>query len=105
MSNLLDLDHELIQLSEITPWTVFEETFGVYYSETRGRPRKSIRLMVSLLRLQHIHELSDEKIVKAWKENPYFQYFSGYDEIQWSLPVDSRACPHSEFTQIIAHAI
>ncbi|MBE8214710.1 MAG: hypothetical protein HAW62_00015 [Endozoicomonadaceae bacterium] len=65
LSNLLD--HELIQLSEIIPWAVFEETFGVYYSETRDRPRKSIRLMVSLLRLHHIHDLSDEKTVKAWK--------------------------------------
>ncbi len=29
LSNLLDLDldHELIQLSEIIPWAVFEETF------------------------------------------------------------------------------
>ncbi|MBE8214967.1 MAG: hypothetical protein HAW62_01345, partial [Endozoicomonadaceae bacterium] len=38
LSNQLDLDHELIQLSGIIPWAVFEETFGVYYSETRGRP-------------------------------------------------------------------
>ncbi|MBE8215348.1 MAG: transposase [Endozoicomonadaceae bacterium] len=44
--------------------------------------------MVSLLMLQHAQNLSDEKTVKFCQENSYFQYFSGYDELQWSLPVD-----------------
>ena len=87
--NLLNLEHELVKLAEIIPWNMFEESFGTYYSETQGRPRKPIRLMVSLLMLQHMHNLSDEKVLKIWAENAYFQYFSGYEELQWVSPADA----------------
>jgi IS5 family transposase len=45
--------------------------------------------MVGLLLLQYLHNLSDEAVVRSWVENPYWQYFCGYDFIQWDLPIDS----------------
>ena len=87
--NHLNLDDELIKLSEMIPWHLFEEAFGAYYSETQGRPRNPIRLMVSVLILQHMYGFSDEKILKIWTHNPYFQYFSGYEELQWEIPADA----------------
>lgn len=38
--------------------------------------------------LQHMEGLSDEQIVNKWIENPYYQYFCGYDHFQWELPIN-----------------
>lgn len=37
--------------------------------------------------LQHMYGVSDERVVAAWVENPYWQAFYGYDFLQWELPV------------------
>ena len=50
--------------------------------------------MVGLLLLQYMQNLSDEAVVRAWVENPYWQYFCGYDFIQWDLPIDSQMAHH-----------
>jgi IS5 family transposase len=52
-----------------------------------GQPPKPVRLMVGLL-LQYLYNLSDEKVVRSWVENPYWQFFCDYDYLQWSLPID-----------------
>jgi IS5 family transposase len=44
--------------------------------------------MVGLMLLQHMHGLSDEQLVLQWVQNPYWQYFCGYDYLQWELPSD-----------------
>jgi len=36
--------------------------------------------------LQHMFNFSDEKVVEAWVENPYWQAFCGYDFLQWEFP-------------------
>ena len=35
-----------------------------------------------------MHSLSDELVVDRWVENPYWQYFCGYDLLQWKMPID-----------------
>lgn len=43
--------------------------------------------MVSLLILKSVYNLSDEKLVEEhWIMNPYFQYFSELDQMQWEQP-------------------
>jgi len=54
-----------------------------------GRKAKPIRLVLGILLLQYMHNLSDEETVRTWCENPYWQYFCGYDYFQWNLPMDS----------------
>lgn len=43
-----------------------------------GCPAKPIRLMVGLNLLKHMSNLGDETVIKAWVENPYDQFFTGY---------------------------
>jgi IS5 family transposase len=69
-------------------WTTFEEEFGAHYTPGPGQPPKPIRLMVGLMMLQHMKGLSDEQVVYQWVQNPYWQYFCGYDYLQWELPSD-----------------
>jgi len=54
-----------------------------------GYPPKPVRLIVGLLMLEHIDGLSDERVVDMWANNPYWQYFCGYDHFQWELPLDA----------------
>ena len=44
--------------------------------------------MIGILLLQHLHKLSDEQVVQNWVENSYWQFFCGYDFLQWELPID-----------------
>jgi len=38
--------------------------------------------------LQHMYDASDERAVHLWIENPYWQFFCGYDYLQWKFPLD-----------------
>ena len=91
LSNQLDPRHEMLKLSELIPWEELEKEFGNsgLKEPVSGRPAKPIRLMLGLLLLQYMHDLSDEAVVRSWVENPYWQYFCGYDFLQWDLPIDS----------------
>jgi len=91
LSNQLNPRHELLQLSKMIPWDSMEEEFAKIFDEKQavGRPARPVRLVVGLLLLQHMHNLSDENVVRMWVENAYWQYFCGYDHLQWKLPIDS----------------
>jgi IS5 family transposase len=85
LSQMLDMNDPLIALADTIDWKIFEESFEKYYSKD-GRPAKPIRLMVGILLLKQLKNLSDEEIVVQWKQNPYFQYFCGFDELQIKEP-------------------
>ena len=44
--------------------------------------------MVGLLYLRYMFDLSDESIVWAYMENPYYQYFCGEKVFQHTFPID-----------------
>ena len=79
---ILNLDHELCRLADAIDWSAFEKTFAGCYSEDMGRPGNAIRLMVGLHYLKHAFDESDESVVARWVENPYWQYFCGYQYMQ-----------------------
>jgi len=81
LSQMLDMNDPLIALADTIDWEIFEDNFEKHYSKD-GRPAKPIRLMVGILLLKQLKNLSDEEIVVQWKQNPYFQYFCGFDEFQ-----------------------
>lgn len=86
LADQLDQKHPLYVLAHKIQWSVFEEAFKVHYSEKMGKPSKPIRLMVSLLILKYLRNLSDESIVEQWSENLYYQYFSGEQQFQPTIP-------------------
>jgi transposase, IS5 family len=87
LGELLDPRQPLKQLADTLPWSEFESAFGKYYSE-EGRPAKPVRLMVGLLLLKQLFNQGDETVVAGWVQNPYWQYFCGMAEFQWSVPCD-----------------
>ena len=88
LSDQLNPVHPLYRMSTIIDWDTLEEELQLCFSSTQGAPAKSTRLVSGLLMLQHCYGLSDEGAVEAWVENPYWQFFCGYDFIQWELPID-----------------
>lgn len=87
LEDLLNPNMALFKLSKKIPWEMFEHEFKGLYS-SKGRPAKPIRLMVGLLLLKQLENLSDELVVERWVQNPYYQYFCGEVEFQWSFPID-----------------
>lgn len=84
---ILNLDHELCQLARAIHWDRFETAFADCYSEDMGRPGNAIRLMVGLHYLKHTFDESDESVVARWVENPYWQYFCGFEYLQHDCPI------------------
>ena len=88
LSNQLNPREPLFILAGQINWLSLEKSFGAEFTDGPGQPPKPIRLMVGLMMLQHMNGLSDEEVVKQWVQNPYWQYFCGFDYFQWKLPAD-----------------
>ena len=91
LSNMLNPRHEMMILTKMVPWDELSKEFSDCYCSNDskgGCPPKPVRLMIGLLLLQHMNSLSDELVIDRWVENPYWQYFCGYDLLQWKMPID-----------------
>src|ERR1039457_1390559 len=88
LEQLIDLSHPLVRLGLCIDWSSFEETLGDTYHPSHGAPGISTRLMVALHYLKYQLDLSDEDVVAAWVENPYWQHFSGMRHFQHQMPID-----------------
>ena len=87
LSDFIDLNHELVLLSQKIDWKYFENEFASLYSNI-GQPAMSTRLMVGCLILKQLYDLGDETIALEWKMNPYMQYFCGEAHFQHKFPFD-----------------
>ena len=88
LSTLLDQSHPLYALAEAIDWEFFEREFGSLYVERKGRPGLPMRLLVGLHYLKHLYDVSDERVVAGFVENPYWQYFCGEEFFVHELPCD-----------------
>lgn len=73
-------DNQWIVLHDKIPWERLEEAYLKYYSHI-GRKGKDSQLINGLLIVKHKKNISDEKVVEEFLENPYIQYFCGYDQL------------------------
>ena len=89
LDQILDRGHALFVLANQIDWSVFDNKFGPTYVENKGRPGKPTRLMVGLHYLKHSFDESDESVLDRFLENPYWQYFCGFEYFRHHLPIDS----------------
>src|SRR5215470_1592809 len=82
----LNPKHPLFQHAQQFGWSDFEREFGSFYAEEMGRPGAPTQLMVGRHYLKHTYDESDESVVEKWVENPYWQYFCGYEYFQHEMP-------------------
>ena len=88
LEQLIDMQHPLVRLGLCIDWSSFDATLGATYHPSQGAPGLSTRLMVALHYLKYQLDLSDEEVVGAWVEIPYWQHFSGEQHFQHSMPID-----------------
>lgn len=90
LSNQIKPNHPLKTLADKISWSLVEAEYAELFIDNGkgGRPATPVRLVVGLLLLQYLNDLSDEAVCSSWVENPYWQYFCGYDYLEWELPID-----------------
>jgi len=88
LRDIIDANHPLVKLADSIDWERIEEELKEAYPSNTGHPNKPIRLMVGLHYLRYMFDLSDESIVWAYVENPYYQYFCGEKVFRHSFPID-----------------
>ncbi|MBI2721778.1 MAG: IS5 family transposase [Bacteroidetes bacterium] len=88
LSSQLNPSNELYQLSKLIDWEFLEKEFSGLFVEKMGASAKPVRLVVGIIMLQQMNGFSDEGAVEEWVENPYWQFFCGYDYLEWEKPID-----------------
>jgi IS5 family transposase len=84
---ILNDKHPLYKLASSINWEAIEKELASCYSADMGRPGNATRLMVGLHYLKHAYNESDESVLARWVENPYWQYFCGYEHMQHEFPI------------------
>jgi transposase, IS5 family len=74
----MDRDNRWVKLSEIVPWEEILRQYGKNMSDF-GRPGIDSRRAVGAMIIKVMLGLSDEETVEQIRENPYMQYFLGYE--------------------------
>ena len=87
--SFLDMSRELVQLAHCIDWLKFEKKFENFFPSDRGRPALPVRLVVGLIYLKYVFNLSDEAVVERLLNDPYWQYFCGFEYFQHQLSIDA----------------
>lgn len=87
LTDIINPDHELTRLERLINWSVFEEWSELFPFKT-GRPATAPRLIAGLFYLQHLYAHSDEGVLDAYLQSPYYQHFCGRVYFEHELPID-----------------
>ena len=85
-SGKLDAKNRWVILARILPW---DETVSVYVKKMSLSHRRVAidhRVAVESILIKHLKSLADEDTVEEIRENPYLQYFLGYDAYRYDPP-------------------
>jgi IS5 family transposase len=93
LTQIINMEHELVKLSQAIDWKYLEEKNAGFYS-TEGRPGVTARLMIGLQLLKHMFNLSDEGVCERWVYDPYFQFFCGEIYFQHTLEMERSSMTH-----------
>jgi hypothetical protein len=85
----LDPENRWVRLSKLIPWDLLEDLYGSKLSDGMGRPGKNVRVAFGAQIIKHKLNLSDEEVVEQIRENPYLQFFIGFEEFRSEPPFDS----------------
>jgi IS5 family transposase len=84
----LDQANPLIILALTINWAAIESFMARFFDSDKGRPSLPIRLMVGLQIIKYMYNLSDERVIQYWLENPYCQVLTGEDYFTTEPPCD-----------------
>jgi IS5 family transposase len=93
LDQIINLNHELVQLGAKLDWDWIDREIAPLYSD-KGRPGIETRFVIGLLLLKHIYGLSDEGVCERWVYDPYFQHFTGFEFFQHEFPHERSDLSH-----------
>lgn len=75
----LDANNRWVKLAKILDWDGFASIYSKKFSATMGAKAVDARIIIGALIIKHIENKDDRGTIEAIKENPYMQYFLGFD--------------------------
>ena len=84
----LDKNNRWALLANRLPWDDLVKTYAKAMREDFGRPAISPRIVIGSIIIKHRKRLSDEETIEEIRENPYLQYFLGYEEFSHKTAFD-----------------
>lgn len=90
----LNGENRWVKLADAIPWSAVETEYARQFSAQMGSPAKSFRLALGALIIKEKLGTSDRETVEQIRENPYLQYFLGFDSYQDKAPFDASMLVH-----------
>jgi len=76
----LDHKNRWVRLATMIPWEAFEEEYARHFKKSgRGEEAYNVRVALGTLIVKERLRLTDEETAEQIAENPYLQYFLGFD--------------------------
>jgi len=82
----LSPENRWVVLAGILPWDEMVSVYVKRMSKKMGRVAVDPRVAVGSMIIKHLKSLADEETVEEIRENPYLQYFLGYDSYRYEAP-------------------
>ena len=79
----LSADNRWVKLAEIIPWDALGAVYNSNFNPRMGPPAIPSRVVIGALILKHMKNLTDEEVIEDIRENPYYQYFLGFEDFQY----------------------
>ena len=82
----LNENNRWVEKAELIPWEKIEKQYAGLFKSKTGNTAKPLRLVLGACIIQTEYGFSDEETALMIQENPYLQYFCGYDSYDDSKP-------------------
>jgi len=91
----LDSGNRWVRMAKLIPWTEVEQRYEKLFADNgMGAPAKNVRIALGALIIKERLGLSDEETVEQIRENPYLQYFLGYESFRCEAPFEASMMVH-----------
>jgi len=87
-------DNRWIKKADVIPWEQIEIKYAKLFANRRGNVAKPLHLALGALIIQLEYGFSDEETALMIRENPYLQYFCGFEKYEYKLPFDPSLMVH-----------
>jgi len=88
-SGHLDPDNRWVAMARLVPWELAEEIYLESLCDDFGAPALSARVALGALLIKERLGLTDRETVETIRENPYLQFFLGFEEFSQKRPFDA----------------
>jgi IS5 family transposase len=91
----LDSGNRWVRMAKLIPWTEVEQRYEKLFADSgMGAPAKNVRIALGALIIKERLGLSDEETVEQIRENPYLQYFLGYESYRSEAAFEASMMVH-----------